>query len=71
MICNFEFENSSMLKDASYNDETEELTVTFTNGKSYTYIDVPRRTYDELINARSAGKYFNLIKKDLKQKQNA
>lgn len=58
-----------MLSSCSYNDESEELTVTFTNGKSYTYIDVSRRTYDELIEAKSAGKYFNLMKQNLKQKQ--
>ena len=58
-----------MLSDCSYNDETEELTVTFTSGKSYTYIDVPRRTYDELIEAKSAGKYFNNAKSSLKVKQ--
>lgn len=65
----FIFENSSMLKDCSYDDESSELTVTFTNGKSYTYIDVSKRTYDELIDAKSAGKYFNLIKNSLVQKQ--
>lgn len=65
----FAFENSSMLSSCSYDDESEVLSVTFTNGKIYYYQDVSRRTYDELIEARSAGKYFNLIKKDLKQKQ--
>lgn len=69
MIKNFQFENSSMLSSCSYNDETEELTVTFQNGNDYTYEDVDRRIYDELTNAQSAGKYFNLIKKDLKVKQ--
>lgn len=68
MTRNHQFENSSMLSSCEYNDETEELTVTFTNGKSYTYIDVPRRTYDELISANSAGKYFNLAKQSLKMK---
>jgi hypothetical protein len=65
MIRSHQFENSSMLSSAEYNDETEELTVTFINGKSYTYIDVPRRTYDELISANSPGKYFNNCKKSL------
>lgn len=68
-ILNHTFENSSMLAKASYDTETEELTVTFMNGKFYTYIDVPRRTYDELIEARSAGKYFNMAKQTLKMKQ--
>lgn len=69
MIRNFQFENSSMLSDCSYNDETEELTVTFTSGKSYTYTDVIKSVYDELINAKSAGKHFNSIKGQLKVKQ--
>lgn len=67
----FQFENSSMLSSCSYDDEGEILSVTFTNGKIYHYQDVPRRIYDELIDARSAGKYFNLVKSHLKQKTNA
>lgn len=68
-IQNYQIENSSMLSSCQYDDESEELTVIFTNGKSYTYIDVPRRTYDKLIEARSAGKYFNMCKNSLVQKQ--
>lgn len=66
---NFEFENSSMLANCSYDDENKELTVTFRNGKSYTYIDVDKSTYNGLINADSAGKYFNSIKQSLVQKK--
>ena len=57
-----------MLSGASYNTVTNELAVTFANGKTYVYVDVDRRVWDELIGASSAGKYFNLIKKDLKVK---
>ena len=68
MNMHFQFENSSMLSDCSYNTETNELTVTFTNGKSYTYVDVDKAIYDGLISAQSAGKFFSMIKKDLKVK---
>jgi len=60
--------SSAMLKSAEYDDETKELTVTFTNGKPYVYEDVDKSIYDSLITAESAGKYFNSIKKDLKIK---
>lgn len=66
-IHNFQF-NSSMLSDCSYDSEANELTVTFNNGKSYTYVDVPFNTYVDLTNAKSAGQYFNSIKKGLVQK---
>lgn len=58
-----------MLASASYDTEASEMTLEFNGGKQYTYIDVDRRTYEELIGAKSAGKYLNLIKKDLKVKQ--
>jgi len=69
MILNFQFENSSMLSNISYDTNNNEMSVTFTNGKIYTYVDVDRRIYDELICAKSAGKYFNLIKSNLKVKK--
>lgn len=69
MIIHHQFENSSMLVNANYDIETKEMTVTFTNGKSYIYSDVDRRSFEELIGAKSAGKYFNLIKTGLKVKQ--
>ncbi len=65
----FYFMQSSMLSSCEYDDESKELTVTFSNGKDYTYEDVDKGTYDHLINATSAGKYFNSIKAQLKVKQ--
>lgn len=59
---------SSMLSRCSYDTETKELTVTFTNGKDYTYVDVEMPTYVDLVNAQSPGKYFNSIKNNLVQK---
>jgi hypothetical protein len=60
---------SSMLSACEFDDETKELTVTFANGKDYVYEDVDMATYDNLINATSAGRYFNSIKSQLKVKE--
>lgn len=64
---NHSFE-SAMLSTCDYDTEAKELTVTFNNGKAYTYVDVPKSMYDGLIDAQSAGKYFGSIKNGLKQK---
>lgn len=69
MIMNFQFVTSSMLSSVSYDTETNEMTVTFNNGRSYIYEDVDRIIYESLISAKSAGAYFNSIKKDLKVKK--
>lgn len=58
-----------MLSKASYDLETKELTITFRNGKSYTYEDVDKLSWELLTSAKSAGQYFNSIKKDLKVKK--
>lgn len=63
------FMQSSMLSACEFDEETNEIIVTFANGKDYVYEDVDMATYDNLINATSAGKYFNSIKKDLKVKK--
>jgi KTSC domain len=68
MIHSHTFENSLMLRDCSYDDDTSELSVTFNNGRTYTYEDVAKYIYDGLISAESPGKYFNSIKKDLSVK---
>lgn len=64
-MTHYDFPDSAMLASCDYDSNEKELTVTFKNGRSYTYSDVDRRIYDELINAKSAGKYFNLIKNQL------
>ena len=69
MIIAFQFVNSSMLSSVSYDTEENEMTVTFNNGRSYVYEDVDRNIYENLISAKSAGAYFNSIKKDLKVKK--
>jgi KTSC domain len=61
-----DFIQSSMLSSAEYDTETKELSVTFSNGRRYVYVDVPVETYRALIEAPSAGRYFNSIKAQLK-----
>jgi hypothetical protein len=65
----FLFMQSSMLTGCSYDDETRELTVTFSNSKNYVYEDVDKSLYDGLTGAESAGRYFNSIKAGLKVKK--
>ena len=69
MILNHIFEKSAMLQSCSYDTEEKEMSVTFQNGRTYTYVDVDKSMYEELIGSSSAGKYFNSIKAELKQKQ--
>ena len=69
MIISHIFEKSAMLASADYDTEEKEMSVTFQNGRTYTYVDVEKSTYEELIGSSSAGKHFNSIKAGLKQKQ--
>jgi len=51
--------NSSNLKSASFNTESEDLTVTFNNGYIYEYNKVPWSKFTKFRLAESQGKYFN------------
>jgi len=55
--------NSSNLKFASWDDETNELIVEFQNGTSYKYPNVPETLWNEFsktVNENgSAGKFFS------------
>lgn len=50
---------SSNIKTASYNTETEDLTITFNNGSIYVYNKIPWNTFTKFRMAESQGKYFN------------
>jgi hypothetical protein len=50
---------SSNIKLAVYNTETEELTITFNNGSIYVYDKVPWAKFTKLRMAESQGKFFN------------
>jgi hypothetical protein len=51
--------NSSNLKSASFNTESEDLTVVFNNGSIYEYDKVPWTKFTKFRLAESQGKYFN------------
>lgn len=51
--------NSSNLKSCAYDDESQRLSITFHNGRTYVFSGVPRSAYEGLLSAPSAGKYFN------------
>lgn len=49
-----------MLEAAAYDGSQALLQLSFRNGTSYRYSDVPAEVYDQLLLAESKGKYFNL-----------
>ncbi len=54
-----EFPDSTVIHSASYDEETEELTVRLRTGRTYIYREVEERVYDELCAAESVGRYYN------------
>jgi hypothetical protein len=53
------FPGSSNLASASYDPETQVLTIEFRSGGVYEYTSVPPEMYQGLQRAPSAGKYWN------------
>ena len=51
--------SSSMITRATYDPETETLSVQFTSGRVYDYPDVPISVYMGLLEADSPGRYFH------------
>lgn len=50
---------SSVIKSVGYNVIHRTLTIEFQSGAVYEYNRVPAYVYDELMDASSAGEYFN------------
>ena len=50
---------SSMIAGVEYDDETRELDILFSSGKTYRYFDVPAEVYAMLLDAETKGQYFN------------
>lgn len=51
--------SSSNLRRCAYDIETETLHVQFNSGKTYEYTGVPASVYNGLLEATSAGQFFN------------
>lgn len=49
---------STNLTVATYDEDTSELTITFTSGKSYIYEGVPPAAWDQFGAAPSKGSFF-------------
>jgi hypothetical protein len=50
---------SSMMTNVNYDDETCELDILFSSGKTYRYFEVPADVYTALLQAESKGQFFN------------
>ena len=57
--------NSSQISYIGYDEETKELFVTFKNGSTYKYKDVPLFKFNNMKVDPSVGKYFNMYIKDI------
>ncbi len=55
---------SSMMTHVDYDDERNELEITFVGGKTYRYFDVPPDVHTGLWDAVSKGEFFNERIKD-------
>jgi hypothetical protein len=51
--------DSSNVEAIGYDDDTQELHVQFLSSGYYIYHDVPRKIFDDLINAPSKGSFLN------------
>lgn len=57
--------DSSMLKSVGFDEKKKILEVEFNHGGIYEYYNVEKKTFDDLVNADSLGRYFiNSIKDD-------
>lgn len=50
---------SSNVSRIGYDDSRRELSVVFNNGRTYTYIDVPKDVYYSFLNAPSKGRFVH------------
>ena len=51
--------DSSNVEAVGYDEDSATLQVTFNNGASYQYFDVPERLFNELRDAGSVGGYLH------------
>ena len=52
---------SSVIESVKYRGKTQNLNITFHNGKTYRYFDVPKAVYEHLLADDSKGAYFNEV----------
>ena len=63
---------SSNIKAVGYDRDSKTLQITFSNGATYTYSDVPLAMYEGLFTADSAGRYVQqfIVKGKYKSSKN-
>lgn len=49
---------SSMIRDVGYDPKTETLEIGFNSGTVYQYFEVEQEVFDQILTARSVGRYF-------------
>lgn len=50
---------SSSIRDASYDEGKQEMTLTFSGNRKYIYRDVSKKIFDDLCGDKSSGLYFH------------
>jgi hypothetical protein len=55
---------SSHIATSEYDQDSQDLTITFTDGRSYVYHSVPRGRYTQFISSPSTGQAFNALIRD-------
>jgi hypothetical protein len=53
--------DSSAISAVGYDDRQQVLRVTYRNGGTYDYLDVPQTEFDRLMAAESRGEYMNKV----------
>lgn len=63
---------SSNIKAVGYDRDSKTLQITFSNGSTYTYTDVPLAMYEGIFTADSAGRYVQqfIVKGKYKSSKN-
>jgi hypothetical protein len=64
MVIKTEQLKSTALASATYDDETQDLDVTFNNGGTYTHKNVPKEVWDQFIGSSSPGRAWHSMLKD-------
>jgi hypothetical protein len=57
--------NSSAMTAVGYDPLSRRMKITFTQGHTYDFCEVPQRIFDGLMRASSKGRYYNDHIKDL------
>jgi hypothetical protein len=58
--------DSSAIEAVTYDQNKQTLDVEFREGHSYRYLHVPEFVYLKLLNAKSAGAFWNAVKDQFK-----